>query len=211
MQSARLADNVQLEAGVVYDDNVTRAKAGPDRMHDHAYMLNVSKTVVQPLAVTSRLIWTGTLSGEKFHQYNGLSRLSATGEGEYQYRASSEFDAPTFVAFGRLTADAFAARLRDGYRMTVGGSIRQALTDRINVFVALSHNNRHANSAVFSTRDNSTRGNVDYALSNKEILYLGAEVRRGDIVTTGRPSRENGTVADVLERDDAYPGGHLVS
>ncbi|MEO7940530.1 MAG: autotransporter domain-containing protein, partial [Burkholderiaceae bacterium] len=203
--------NVQVEAGAAYDDNVTRAKAGADRMGDHSYTVNISKGLRQPLSENSRLMWTGTLGGEKFRQYNGLSRVSLGGEVEYQYRASSEFNEPTFGAFARLTGEAFESELRDGYRFSAGVSLRQALTDRINFFGALSHNRRHASSEVFSTIDNSMRGNVDYALSDKGILYLGAEYRRGDIVSTGRPSLENATVADVFVQDDAYPGGQLFS
>jgi len=203
--------NLQVEAGTVYDDNVTRAKAGPDRVGDHLYSLNVGKAIRQPISANSQVLWIGNIGGEKFRRYNGLSRASITGEVEYQYRASSEFDEPTFGAFARLSGDAFESELRDGYRLSAGVSVRQSLTDRINVFAALSHNLRNASSQVFSTRDNAIRGNIDYALNDKDILYMGAEYRRGDIVSTGRASLEAVTVADVFAQDDAYPGGQLFS
>jgi hypothetical protein len=202
---------IQVEAGAVYDDNVTRAKDGPDRRGDHSYALNVSKAIMQPLSANSRVVMIGTLGGEKFRRFNGLSRLSATAEAEYQYRASSEFDEPTYGAFARLSAEGFESSLRDGYRFSAGLSYRQSLTDRINLFGAVSHNRRNANSRVFSTLDNSIRGNLDYTLSDTEILYLGAEYRKGDIVSTGRASLENVTVADVFAQDDAYPGGQMFS
>jgi uncharacterized protein YhjY with autotransporter beta-barrel domain len=202
---------VQIESGAVYDDNVTRAKAGVDRVGDHSYSINISKVLRQPLSENSRLMWTGTLGGEKFRRYNGLSRMSLGGEVEYQYRASADFSEPTFGVFGRLTGEAFESELRDGYRFSTGVTLRQPLTDRINLFAALSHNRRHASSDVFSTVDNSVRGNVDYALSDKGILYLGAEYRRGDIVSTGRASLEAVTVADVFAQDDAYAGGQMFS
>lgn len=203
--------DVQVEAGAVHDDNVTRAKNGPDRRGDHSYALNVSKSMAQPLSANARVLMIGTLGGEKFRRFNGLSRLAATAEAEYQYRASSEFDEPTFGVFARLSAEGFESELRDGYRFSAGLSYRQPLTDRINLFAAVSHNRRHAGSRVFSTRDNSIRGNVDYALGDNGILYLGAEYRKGDIVSTGRPSLENVTIADVLVQDDAYPGGQFFS
>ncbi len=203
--------DVQVEAGAVYDDNVTRAKAGADRRGDHSYALNISKTLSQPLSANSQLLLTGTLGGEKFRRFNGLSRLAASAEAEYQLRASSEFDEPTFGAFARLTAEGFESSLRDGYRFSAGLSYRQPLTDRINVFAAVSHNLRNASSRVFSTRENAIRGNIDYALSETGILYLGAEYRKGDIVSTGRASLENVTTGNVLAQDDAYPGGQMFS
>ena len=203
--------DVQLEAGALYHDNVTRAKAGADRRGDHSYTLNVGKAIAQPLSDNSRVLMTGTLGGEKFRRFNGLSSLTATAEAEYQYRASSGFDEPTFGAFARLTAEGFESELRDGYRFSIGANYRQPLTDRINLFAAFSHNQRNASSRVFQTTDNSIRGNIDYALSDSGILYLGAEYRKGDIVSTGRASLENVTTASVLVQDDAYPGGQMFS
>lgn len=215
VETADIADEeglgVQVEAGAVYDDNVTRAKAGLDRVGDHLYSVNISKVLRQPLSENARLMWTGTLGGEKFRRYNGLSRVSLGGEVEYQYRASADFSEPTYGVFGRLTGEAFESELRDGYRFSTGVTLRQPLTDRINLFAALSHNRRYASSEVFSTVDNSVRGNLDYALSDKGILYLGAEYRRGDIVSTGRASLEAVTVADVFAQDDAYAGGQQFS
>lgn len=203
--------NLQVEAGATRDDNVTRAKAGRDKQSDDMYSVNVSRTFHWGLGQESRVSLTGTLGGEKFRNFNGLSNIMATGEAEYQYRASSEFDEPTFGAFARLSAQGFETSLRDGYRFSAGLSYRQALSDRINLFAALSHNLRRANSAVFDTSDNSLRLNVDYELSDTGTLYLGTEYRRGDIVSTGRPSLENVSIAKVFAQDDAYPGGQFFS
>ncbi len=203
--------NLQVEAGYLHDDNVTRAKSGPDRRGDDIYSVNVSRRAGIGLSETSRLLLTGTLTGEKFRAYNGLSNLAATGEAEVQYRGSAEFDEPTLGAFARVSALGFESTLRDGWRASLGVSAQMAATDRINLFGALSANWRDARSKVFSTKDVSARFNVDYALSDTGTLYLGTEFRRGDIVSTGRASLENVTVADVLVQDDAYRGGQFNS
>ncbi|MCY7307829.1 MAG: autotransporter domain-containing protein [Rhodoferax sp.] len=201
----------QFDAGYTYDDNVTRAKAGPDRRNDDFYSFNVGRTFAHRLSDQSRLLFTGTFGGQKFHRFNGLSNLQAGLETEYQFRESSEFNEPTYGAFAKLTGEAFESSLRDGYRFSAGVSVRLPLTDRIGLFGALSHNLRNANSDVFSTRDNSLRANVDYTLSNRETLYVGTELRVGEIVSTGRPSLENATIAKVFAQDDAYVGGQLFS
>ena len=203
--------DIQLDVGYTNDDNVTRAKSGPDKLSDDSYSLNVSKTIISPLSEQSRLLLTGTLGGEKFHHFNGLSRVQGSAEAELQYRESSDFDDPTFAAFAKLTGEEYETRLRDGYRLSAGVSIRQALTDRINVFGALSRNVRNASSSVFSTRDSSARINFDYALSDRQTLYLSGEYRRGDIVSTGHASLENVSIAKVFAQDDAYAGGQLFS
>lgn len=201
----------QFDAGVTRDDNVTRAKSGPDRLHDEFYGFNIGRTFQKRLTEQTRLLYTGTLGGQKFHRYNGLSNLQASLEAEYQYRESSEFDEPTYAGFGKITAEEFESGLRDGYRLSVGGTLRFQLTDRIGVFAALSHNRREARSAVFNTRDNAVRGNLDYALSERETVYLGSELRVGDIVSTGRASLENVSIARMFAQDDVFGAGQMFS
>ena len=203
--------NLQFDAGYTTDSNVTRAKAGPDRLSDESFSANVGKTWIYDLTAQSRLLMTGSAGGEKFRRFNGLSRASLGVEAEYQYRASSEFDEPTYGAFAKLSGEGFESSLRDGYRFSTGVSVRLPLTDRIGLFGAAAFNLRNARSEVFSTRDRSLRTNVDYALSDRETLYLGSEWRFGDIVSTGRPSLENVSIAKVFAQDDAYAGGQLFS
>jgi uncharacterized protein with beta-barrel porin domain len=203
--------DLQVDAGYAYEDNVTRAKEGPDRLSDNSYSVNVSKTFWFSLTEQSRFSVSTTLSGEKFQNYNGLSRISGSLEGEYQYRNSSEFDSPTFGVFGRLTGEQFDSNLRDGYRYSVGLSVRQPLTDRISLFGSYSHNERRANSAVFNTIDNALKFNADYSLSDAQTLYLSTEFRAGDITSSGRASLENVSSAKVLAQDDVFPAGQFFS
>ena len=201
--------DLQFDAGATRDDNVTRAKAGPDRLRDDLYGFHLGGSKPYGLTDTSRILFTGTLGGQKFHRFNGLSNLQASVEAEYQYRESSEFSEPTYAAFARYTLEDYESRLRDGYQFSAGVSVRLPLTDRIGTSAAFSHNVRNARSQVFSTRDNSVRGNVDYALTNRESIYLGSELRVGDIISSGRPSLENVTIAKVFAQDDAFAGGQL--
>jgi uncharacterized protein YhjY with autotransporter beta-barrel domain len=204
-------NDIQVDAGYMWDDNINRAKAGADVRGDSIYSFNASQTRSILLSGNTRLLLTGSVGGERFQTFNGLSNLSVTGEGVYQYRASSEFDAPTLGLFGRITALKHQAALRDGYRYSVGASVMQPMTDRINLFGALGYNGRYANSAVFRTADTSLRMNLDYALRNNATLYMSAEYRDGDIVSTGRSSLENVTIAKVFVQDDAYAGGQFFS
>lgn len=200
-----------VDAGLTLDDNVTRAKEGNDRLSDTAYSVNISKAKTFPLGGQSRLLLTGVLGGERFQTYTGLSHLEAGLETELQYRASSEFLAPTLGLFAKLKYEDYESDLRDGARYSVGLSISQPLTDRINLFAALASNQRTSNSKVFSTVETSARMNLDYALSARQALYLSAEYRVGDVVSTGRASLENVTIAKVFVLDNAFTGGQFFS
>ncbi|MEN9538592.1 MAG: hypothetical protein RLZZ126_827, partial [Pseudomonadota bacterium] len=203
--------DIQVEASMVADDNVTRAKAGPDVRSDTSYTVNVSKLETVPLSDNSRLQWVATAGGERFQNFNGLSRISAGLEAEAQYRESAEFDAPTWAVFGKASVERFQSGLRSGYRASLGTSVRQSVTDRITLFGALSRNFRVTSSDVFTQQENALRLNADYMLSDRATLYATGEFRLGDAVSTGLPSLENISIAKVFRQDDAYPGGSFFS
>ena len=203
--------NVHIEAGVMRDNNATRSTSATPRMSDTVNFIGVTTSMAQPLTTHSRLWFTGVAGMEHYRRFDGLSRVYGSAEVEYQYRASSRFDEPTFGAFVKLTAEEFDSDMRDGYRVSVGVSARQTLNDRVSYSLALSHNTRRASHQVFTGSDNALRGNVDVLLTNRAVLYLGAEYRRGDIVSTGWPMGPAMAPSDVFWWDDAFMAQGLVS
>ncbi len=203
--------NVHVEAGVMRDNNATRSASGTPRMGDTVNFVGLTTSMARPLTPHSRLWFTGAAGMEHYRRFDGLSRLHASAEVEYQYRASSRFDEPTFGAFVKFTAEEFDSDMRDGYRVSAGVSARQTLNDRISYTLALSHNTRRASDRVFSGSENALRGNVDVLLTNRAVLYLGAEYRRGDIVSTGWPAGPGMSPSDVFWWDDAFMAQGLVS
>ncbi len=191
-------------AGFAYDDNVSRASEVLDKLSDTIYSLMINKAKTIELGEYTRLTVSGFLDVEKFRTYAGLGRFSGGMQGEYKYRSSGEFGTPTWGIFARYSADEYESRLRDGSRTSVGVTLRKPLTDRINLYTALSENRRIGRSAVFNTYDVSGRMNLDYALARGQTLYLTGEYRKGDIVSTGRSSLAILDVAEVFVRDDVF-------
>ncbi len=210
-------EDIQFDAGFVFDRNVSRSKAEADKRYDRINSVNLGKGFKFKFETDDdprenlRATVTVTLGAEKFQVYDGLSRAMAGVEGEIQYRTSSAFDAVTFAVFARSSGERFRSQLRNGYRSSIGVSARQSLTDRIDIFGAISHNERIAKSAVFTNRDNSVRLNLDYSLSDKEVIYATGEYRRGKTFSTGRPSLDNLDIADVFVLDDAFAGAQYFS
>jgi hypothetical protein len=175
------------------------------------YAVNVSRTLEFQLTGNTRFLLTGLATGERFQNFNGLSRFALGAEANLQYRGSADFDAPTWGLVGKATGEDFQSTLRDGTRTALGVTWLQPRTDRITLFSALTSNMRKSNDSVFDTQDTSLRVNVDYALGKGATLYLTGEYRDGDIVSTGHRSLENITIAQARVLDDAYPDGDLFS
>jgi uncharacterized protein YhjY with autotransporter beta-barrel domain/PKD repeat protein len=192
------------DAGYTFDDNINRSSTAAERMSDSSYNAELVKSWLLPVTDHTRLVVGSTLGGEKFHTYTGLDRMYLSSQVEYQYRASGNFGSPIFGIFANATGEAYASTLRDGYRYSGGISLRKPLTDRIDIFSALAHNERHGRSAVFQTRDNSFKFNVDYAATENSTLYLNTEYRRGDLVSSGSHTLQNIDIAKVFTLDDVF-------
>jgi outer membrane autotransporter protein len=203
--------DIQVDAGFMFDSNVTRGKLSSDKLSDRVYSANASKSKLFEINDNVRATVNGSLGGEKFDNFYRLSHATASLQGEIVYRPSAAFEAPTFGAFAQTSAEYYQSTLRNGYRYSAGVSVRKPLTDRIEIVGTLSHNERYGKSSVFNNRFNAIRVNADYSLDSNRTIYLTGEYRRGQIVSTGQPSLENIEIADVFVQDDAYPGGQFFS
>jgi hypothetical protein len=194
----------RIDAGYTHDDNVSRADRSRDRLSDQIYSLKLSTSLNVPLGSNTRLRLDGFLGGEKFNTYTDLGRVSGGGQAEFQYRSSGNFGAPIFGVFARASAERFQSDLRDGFRYSSGITLRQPLTDRINLFGSLAYNVRQAREKTFDSRDASALLNLDYAAIANSTLYLTAEYRRGDMVSSGPPSLESIDLATAVVEDDVF-------
>jgi hypothetical protein len=195
---------IRAETGFTADDNVTRARSGSDKLSDQSFSVDLGKDLIVPVSEHTRLALLGFLGTERFLNHSGLSRVYFGAQGEYQYRTSGDFFAPTFSIFGRTSVDEYESNLRDGYRYSFGVNLRQSLTDKIHLFGALTQNTRDGKSTVFDTRDRSARLNLDYSISRNSTVYLGGEYRYGDVVSTARPALADVDIADAIVRDDVF-------
>jgi len=192
------------EANYTSDDNVTRSKGEGDALSDTVLGAGIRANYPVPISDRTRAILQGFLGTEKFRTYSGLSRNFFGAQGDLQFRPSGEFGAPTYSAFVRTSKDDYESNLRDGYRHAFGVTVLKPATDRVQLFSALSWNITDGKSTVFDTRYVSLRGNADWSATRWDVVYLGAEYRRGDTVSTGRPTLARVDAADAIVQDDAF-------
>ena len=202
--------DIDVGLGYMYDDNVTRAPSGPDKLADQFYSLNASKSFVFPMSTFSRITVDAFVGGELTRTFAGLGNVFGGVQGALQYRGSTEFGAPTFVVFARATGEHFGSTLRSGGRYSAGISARQLVTDRLGVFGALAHNWRYANSEVFDTHDNSALLSVDYSAAPYGTVTLTGEYRRGNIVSTGQKTLAIIDIAQVFVADDVFTSPQMI-
>ncbi len=197
------------EASYTTDDNVTRAPAG-DALRDRMLGVRVSAGGVIPLSTRTRAAVQGYVGTQRFSTYTGLSNNFIGAQGDFSFRPSGEFGAPTYGVFVRTAKEEYESTLRDGYRHAFGAVVLKPLTDRVQLLGALTRNISDGKSTVFDTRSTSLRGNADWSLGRWDTVYLGAEYRSGDSVSTvsrNDPIRTLGfvnTASPNIIQDDAF-------
>lgn len=201
--AAQLFD-FRVEAAYTYDDNVTRSEGAGNVLSDRFYTLSLNAGKSFQLTRHTRLVAGLFLGGDGYDKYDGLSRYFGGIQGELQYRTSGEFDTATFGLFLKGSRDQYDSELRDGYRYTAGVRVLKPLSDRLELFAALAYNKRDGKSTVFDTEDYSARVNLDYRITRWSTAYVGADYRKGDAVSTARPSIVLVTIAEAIVRDDAF-------
>jgi len=196
------------EASYTTDSNVTRAPAG-DALSDRILGVRVSAGGVIPLSTRTRVAVQGFAGIQKFGTYTGLSNNFIGTQGDFFFRSSGEFTAATYGAFVRTAKEEYESTLRDGYRHAFGVTVQKPLTDRVQLFGGLTRNISDGKSTVFDARNTALRGNADWTLGRWNTVYLGAEYRTGDSVSTvsrNDPIRTLGFVntASAIIQDDAF-------
>lgn len=192
--------------GYTYDDNVNRVVEGRDKLTDDIYNIFLGSGTSIPLTKHTRFTIRGNLEATRHRKYEKLSRNTIGMKGEYQYRPSGNFDAVTLGLKADLSLDHYDSDLRSGHRYSFGANIRQGLTDRINWFAEIARNYRDADDKVFDVDFDSVKLNVDYSLRRRGALYLTAEYRDGETVSSNPGGGYPGIRAVI---DDAFPATHF--
>jgi hypothetical protein len=194
---------VRLTADYSWDDNVTRGIEG-QRLRDKFASARLGLTLPLNLGARTRVVLSAVGGGEKFDRYTGLDRAFLEGQAELQYRSSGQFGAPIYGLFFRQAQDWYDTTLRDGYRTTIGLTLRKPATDKVFLFASVGYNRRDGKSEVFDNNEGFVRGTLDYSIAQNHTVYLGAEYRYGDSVSVGLPALAFLDIAKAVVADDVF-------
>jgi uncharacterized protein YhjY with autotransporter beta-barrel domain len=202
---------VQISASFVQNDNLNRDRIKINQLSDQIYRIKLGSRKAFSVSQHSRLILRPYLSSEKLATYTALDKTNVGAKTEYQYRASGAFDAITFGLFWDLSYDDYDSKLRSGNTNVLGISARQQLTEKVGIFGALENNKRDARHEVFDTTYDALRVFVDYSLARSGAIYLGAQHRKGDLVSSTPDPFYYNAIALASTPDDAFAEQSLIA
>jgi hypothetical protein len=197
---------VSADGGLGYDGNVANAESGPQMPATGFAVADVNAQYKHRLPMNTELVLRGTLGGEQYFHYVGLSSARATGLARLYYRPSGGFYAPTFSIWGSAAQSRFGSRMRDSSEYRGGAFVSEQLTTELSARLGGTFSERDSDSRVFDLRGRSASLNLDWLVTHALTAYLGYEYRYGDVFSSGQPTLKIVQAAKVIEIDDAFGG-----
>jgi len=202
------------DAGVLYDDNLTRAYESADIRADGAVTLGAAGGSYFALSGADGLTLTANARSEIYHRFHGLNLLGLGGTALYRHKFGLGYAAPWILLAASASHDNYRDDIRDSDRVELRAELGKRFTETFDAAFGGRFERRYAKNdapvvpgisgKVFDLRGRSAYVRGGYAVSDQ--LLLGAElaVRRGDVVATTRRDFQIFAVSDAIAADPTF-------
>jgi hypothetical protein len=196
-----------------YDSNPAASESGnalPATLYAQANL--AASLSVRPSGHTLVLL-RGSLDGQQYLNYVGLSNGRATLLARGLYRPGGRFYDPTFALWSSAAAWQFGGSMRNSGDYRAGGYISEQLSTAINLRLGGYAAVRRAASQVFDLDNQSATLDADWLLSQRLTLYLGGEFRYGRFAESSPKDPGAAEYAQAKQTDDALSldGQHYIA
>ena len=194
-----------INAGFIYDDNVTRAEKSTDIETDSFLQLAGSTATRIPLTEISYVSLKGSLDVNRYRDFSKLSNTRLGIQGGYHIKPSSGYTAIEYLLLLGYERRFFSSDLRDGYATNIRLGIKKRLTDMMSMRLGYNRQAISADHEVFDADNQRVYLDFDFRLFDKHTFYTTLTYTDGDIVSTTVPTQE---IIDAskgrIVRDDAF-------
>jgi hypothetical protein len=190
-------------AGFGYDSNPANAESGNTVPATGFAEARLAQSLNLRPADHLALLLRGSLDGQQYFNYVGLSNGKATLLLRGLYRPDGGFYSPTFALWGSAATWQFGSRMRSGGDYRGGAYVSEQLSTAIDLRLGGYADERRSTSRVFDLDGQAATLDADWLLSSRLTGYLGFEYRRGRFATSTPPDPGAAPHAQVIENDDA--------
>ena len=194
-----------INAGFIYDDNVTRAERNSDIESDSFLQLAASTATRIPLTEISYISLKGSLDFNRYRDFSKLSNTRLGVQGGYHIKPSSGYTAIEYLLLLGYERRFFSSDLRDGYATNIRLGIKKRLTDIMSMRLGYHRQAISADHEVFDADNQRVYLDLDFRLFDKHTFYTTLTYTDGDIVSTTVPwSGIIDASKGRIVRDDAF-------
>jgi hypothetical protein len=174
--------NITASAGLMLDDNITRAQYSRDIYDDRAWFVGLTGDYAIPLNDHSRALLTANAESWQYQDSN-LGHQIISLQGEYIFQPSNGYTAPWYSIYLQLGLNLNDSEYRDGTFHELGITLGKRLTDATSLRAGFSRHSDAADSDNFSTDSSQLYGNLDFKF-DQDTAYTTLAYTSGDIVAT---------------------------
>lgn len=194
------------EVSLIYDSNLNNAPADQEQEDGALHMSMHLGTTLQPHRRAHLLLRAGIATGV-YREFTDLSLAEIEFLARYRYRLGAAQYAPSFLAQASLSAWEVNDALRDQtiFRGLIG--LLQPLAPGWSLRAQIDARISEARERLYDTRAVGGLLELEWAVTDKWLLYLDQRWQSGDVVSTGNPTLAVINRADVVVADDAFGAG----
>ena len=213
-QPASAAWQLDVDAGVLYDSNLTRAYEPADIRADGAVTLDAAAGTTWIASGADRFTLSAEARSELYNRFTGLDFIGLGVDAVYRHKFGVGLDVPYLTLSANGSNDDYHARIRDGPRFELRAELGKRFAAELDAAFGAIYERRYARhdepvvpgipGRVFALRGQSLYARAGY--DGNERFHLGADltVRRGDVVATTRPDLEIFVVSDAIAADPTF-------
>lgn len=203
-----------VEAGLVYEDNVNLAEKARDTLDDTALGTSVSAGALAFPTDDSVVSLTGDAIGTAYTRFGGLSNVALGATAAFRYK----FGLGAQAVWGRVTSSAarleYQEDVRDGWRYRLAAAAGKRLGERWDVRVEYAFERRTADHEtavtprlpgdVFDQTSHTVSVRADYQHSKAVVVFAGYVLRWGDVASTTPRNAAIFAASSAVTADPAF-------
>jgi hypothetical protein len=202
---AAATTNITVSAGLMLDDNITRAQYQRDIYDDRAVFAGLSSDYSLSISDHSRAQFTANVETWRYQESNLDHNLFSL-QADYILQPVAGYTAPWYILSLTYGISGYDDEYRDANFNELGLVVAKRLTDATIMRFGISRQSSSADSEIFSLTSTRLYGNLDFKL-DQNTLYTTLAYNTGDITSTNTPPHPP-SLSSVpwVDDDDAFPG-----
>ncbi len=188
-----------LNAGILYDDNVGRAVLSQDLQSDTIFNLGASASYSFPQH-HSMLTLTAGIDHNSYQDFDRLSNTLLSTRVDYEIQPDHGFTSPWYLLSLEYTYADYDSALRNGNGFSIEMAAGKRITDLLSIRAGLVFDSFSADAREFDTDDTRIYLSTDYKTSNENIVYLTLAYTDGNTTTSTTDSSAASKKIDYVPR-----------
>ena len=203
-----------VEAGGLYDDNLTRAQQAADVRGDGAATLAAGAGWFYAPSGADGITLSLQANSEAYARFHGLNLLSIGGTAAYRHKFGLGYDVPWVSIAVSAAHDDFRGDIRDSDRVDAHIEVGRRLSENFDASFGVAIDRRFARNdlpvvpgisgKVFDLRGQSVFARAAYDLTDRLQVSARVSSRRGDVVSTTRQNLEIFLASDAIAADPTF-------